>query len=286
MASPSHDELRNLRRLIAATEPSDADYPEMLLRLADRLVEDSRHKEEVAAGLVGAGAAAREVEPLEAAATALRAEAAALYAEIIDGPHYAHFRATDVALYELAAIRSAAGDHVGMREPLLRLVRDFPQSPRIPSAYLLFADYYFSAGEMAHAERFYDKVATFAQARERPYALYKLAWVRLNGSAERPRDPAKALEYLVRVLQDTASDANLRRAARRDVIPVYVEIGRPAKAAAFFRRIAEDPTTGRTDDVEMLGWLRQAYQDAGRDADAAVISRALADAERRAGARG
>ena len=36
----------------------------------------------------------------------------------------------------------------------------------------------------------------------------------------------------------------------------------------------------------LLGWLRQAYQDAGRDADAAVISRALADAERRAGARG
>jgi tetratricopeptide (TPR) repeat protein len=284
-ASPSDDELRDLRRLIAATEPSDPDYPEMLLRLAGRLVDDSEHKEEVAAGLAGAGGAA-QVEQLEAAATALRAEAATLYAQLVDEPRYAGFRSIDVALYELAALRSAAGDHVGMREPLFRLIREFPLSPRVPGAYLLFADDYFNAGEMAHAERLYEKVADFAQARERPYALYKLAWVRLDGSAERPRDPAQALEYLVRVLRDTATDADLRRAARRDVIPVYVEIGRSTKAAAFFRRIAEDPTTKRVEDVEMLRGLRQAYLDAGRDADAAVISRALAEAERRAGASG
>ncbi|MEZ4382347.1 MAG: tetratricopeptide repeat protein [Nannocystaceae bacterium] len=272
--APSRGELADLRAQVAAASASDPGYADLLLRLAARLSDGSRRKEALADGL-GAEASAEALR-LAQEASSMRAEAAELYAALLRAPNFNALPRADEALFELAALRLASGDPEGMRALLLRLVRDFPRSPRIPGAYLVFGDHYFSAGDMAVAERFYAKVASFPQASERPYALFKLAWVRRNGG-----DAAGALEHLVRVLGDPATEANLRRVARRDVIGVYVEVGKPGRAAAFFRRISADPATGQHYEAEMLGGLRQAYLDAGRDADAAAIRDALAEAERR-----
>ncbi|MFK7987429.1 MAG: tetratricopeptide repeat protein [Sandaracinaceae bacterium] len=154
---------------------------------------------------------------------------------------HADHRGTDQTLFALAFYLEEIVQHDRARQVYLRIVRDHPDSDRVPHAYLAFAEHAFASGELTRARDFYERVLTIEASRNPVYgyALYKLAWVHQNLG-----DSRAALQSFVRVLEytreypDRASSTSLARQVRRELVLPYASVGRPDRALAFFRRIA------------------------------------------------
>lgn len=183
-------------------------------------------------------------------------------------------RELDEVLFTLAYHLEELRQRQRARQVYHRLLRDFPQSPYVPQAYLAFAEFYFGDGNLGAARQFYERVIAIPPERNAVYgyALYKLAWVLYNEENFRG-----ALQTFVRVLEhtrrfpDRTQSAALGRQARRELVLPYARTGRPGRALAFFRRIAED----EDEAFSMLEALGSLYTDTGQWADTIQVHHQL-----------
>src|SRR5690606_19544983 len=95
--------------------------------------------------------------------------------------------------------------------------------------------YYFEAGQLADAESRYKMVLKFPKSSAYWYAMYKMGWIHLNLSRF-----IEALDTFSQVAQATKNDKKqeiLNRAAKKDFVRAYSEIGKADKAFVTFKRI-------------------------------------------------
>ncbi len=247
--------------------------PELAVRDAETYLELSAWWDREAARIESSDA------PDAAAADAARAQARThlesavrTYARIVE--HAPGYPALDDVLNALMIALETLGHEEIAAAVAQRLLRDFPASRHVPSAWLTSAERAFDAGETARARELYEHVLE-TPAERNPvygYALYKLAWT-LYGL----EDFRGALGRFTDVLAYAAahSDAHdaesLARQARRELVLPYARVGRPAQALAFFRRFAasEDDALGMLEDLGTL------YADTGHWPEAIQVFHAL-----------
>jgi tetratricopeptide (TPR) repeat protein len=125
--------------------------------------------------------------------------------------------------------------------------------------YIEQAEAAFERGDLAAAATLYGQALASPTSPLVHYARYKLGWVEFNLGRV-----TEALDLFVSVAQG-ATDENLRKAAGDDSARVYAQVGKPAVARAFFKRI--DPL-GTNRRLEILA---DAYDMAGKASEAATV---------------
>ncbi len=246
------EQVERYRALIAATEQDDARLPEYFYQLGDLLAKRARFHRLMK----------RPAQAKKWSEEAIRAYGGAL--------GFKRYPKRDVVLFYLAHTLEQAGRHSEARVAYDTLVHDHPGSRFLPDAFLAFGDDAFVAGQLDDAVAMYDKVIKLGGPKLARYARYKRAWSYYNLGK---RDDA--LAGLIEVAQGSGGGV-LTRAARRDVVAVYAEIGRPDTAWKLFQRVA-DAAGARA----MLGTLPDAYVERGRFAEAIQVWHALMKLEPR-----
>jgi tetratricopeptide (TPR) repeat protein len=141
-----------------------------------------------------------------------------------------------------------------------RLLKNHPTSPHVPAAHLVFAEYHYTNAQLADAEARLRHVLKFP----RSTTTYWLAMYRIGSIHMQLSRYTEALDTYFQVAMGTRGGVfgALATAARRGFVAAYVPIGKPDKAYPAFQRV--DPAHA----VEMLGWLTDAYTQAGDHAKA------------------
>lgn len=297
-ASPEiHDQqIQFLQRLVKSTEQSDPEYPNYLFRLADEYIETKYDLEQLAYSLDDQIYAARDSANSALASQLLAQQASyvsqaraaseaalVVYRALIDDPRFASYPRLDEALYVYGFERGQLGDQAQMQATYLRLIKDFPASPHVPHAYLSFGDHYFSEGEIEKAIQFYEKVTRFGPSPVQAYAHYKLGWCHLNSIGQDPPQYGMSFMAFVAAIEiskqgpagSEASAKQLRREARRDLVRVYVHVGKPNKARELFEKLGNGPDADEQDARKMMELLAQHYADEGKLAESRLIQQQL-----------
>jgi len=131
-----------------------------------------------------------------------------------------------------------------------------PELARVADAHLALAEAYLERDALALAEREYRTVIERPESRAYWYAMYKIGCI--EHALQRY---GEALETMFRVAEGTQRDPEqhgLHRAATKDFVRAYAEIGRPETAYRSFRRV------DREDAFEMLELLADLYQKQGK----------------------
>ena len=148
------------------------------------------------------------------------------------------------------------------------LVKRFPKSEYVHDAYFELGEYYFSKSQWKSAARYYIKIATKPRLRLYSFALYKLAWCRLN--AGKVKRGLANLEAVIRegTRQKMTGDIGVHNASRlhfakealNDVTLFYSRAGKnPVKALSYFYRLSGDSDRS----FQMLKSLAYTYLDQG-----------------------
>ena len=162
------------------------------------------------------------------------------------------------------------------------LVKRFPKSRYVSDAYFELGEYYFSKSNWRKAAYYYTKIAGKPRLRLHSFALYKLAWCRLNlGQARRG---LKNLERVIRAgakhkaVQGTSvlssSRLHFAKEALNDLALFYSRAGRtPVKALSYFYKLSGDSAKS----FKMLKNLAYAYLDQGYLKGIRITFRQLVD---------
>jgi tetratricopeptide (TPR) repeat protein len=167
----------------------------------------------------------------------------------------------DADKYFRAESHRSQGDPQGMREALVELVRDHPNSPFMPHAYLMLGEELFRRGEMKSALQTFEKTLMYPADDTGAYAQYMIGWCHMNlgDSAESLGAFVKSAERAQRV--QTESGKALARASVLDSALPYAHVGKLAAATNFYKRV----TTGSTVTLdEVLRRVARAALDMGR----------------------
>jgi tetratricopeptide (TPR) repeat protein len=208
----------------------------------------------------------------EAAQAAERAKqyllkAVKTYKALTDNEAFRNYPKMDMALFYYG-FTLQNGRYVDQaRDVYDKLLKNYPKSKYVPEAHLAFADYFFERGELANAESRYKMVLRFPQSSAYWYASYKLGWIHLN--LQRFQD---ALETFFQVAQATKNDKKqeiLNRAAKKDFVRAYAEIGKADKAYNAFQRVDQKYA------FDMLQILADLYLEQGKSDKAIYVYREL-----------
>ncbi|RLB53231.1 MAG: hypothetical protein DRJ42_12505 [Deltaproteobacteria bacterium] len=267
-------ETRVLQRLVRNTRTNDARRPDILLRLAETYFEmqtvvnarvRSFDEPMFRARRAKNASKVRQLAQRQRQATqqlaTIRQEAIRTYATLVQD--HSDYRRMDEVLFSLAFGLEELQQHDRARQVYHRLIKGFPQSRFVPTAYLSFAEFYFTDGDMRAASQFYNKVTEFPPERNPVYgyALYKSAWAAYN-----VENFEGALRKFVEVVEfansnpDARDAENLARQSRREMVLPYAMVGSPNRALEFFRRYTPDEASA-IDTFESLGEL---YFDTGQ----------------------
>jgi tetratricopeptide (TPR) repeat protein len=284
-------EIQGLERLFRQTKKNSPDRPQLVRRLAEGYVEleSAAQRDKIASDIKAQDAKAKKQNATKfrndaAQATkivaAARDKAIAYYTMMkTDYPNYSKL---DEVLYYLAYEYEQKGDYKNARTVYYELIQKSPKSPYIPNAYLAFGELFFqeaqgdpSKWDLAAAA--YMEVIKFPPPNNKVYgyARYKLAYVHWN-KGEYPNalnEFKKVIEYGDQY-NDLPNAAQLAKAARRDLIPVYAVSGAPERAYNFFKPLSGDKG-GDTKTIEMLNDLGLAYIDTGHYKEAIVLYKDL-----------
>lgn len=260
------EQIVEYQELIKDTPENDPERPDLLFRLAELYAQKQRYWRFRGMELYAKIDATKD----KAKKKSLQKKQANYFAEekkwlintikvyklIADNPRYKDYPRMDEALFYYAFTLQGAKRDEDARKIFYRLIKDYPESKYIPDAYLSFADYYFNENSLANAEKFYDKVLQFPKSGVYAYALYKKGWVYLN--LNRHQD---ALETFFKVAQITQKDKKkqtLNKAAKKDFVRAYAEVGKPQMAYKAFQRVDKGYA------FKMLEILGQLYLDQGK----------------------
>jgi tetratricopeptide (TPR) repeat protein len=189
------------------------------------------------------------------------------YQLLVDNPRFANAPNVDVAVFYFAYTLQHAGYMKEARATYDKLLKNYPKSRYIPEAHLAFAEFHFEARQLADAEARYKKVLQYPKSSVYRYAQYKLGWVDYNLGKF-----AESMQAFNDVIQGTRGDQHdqlLHRAARKDFVRAYAEIGKSDKALLTFRRV------GGGDGIDMLQSLADHYLDQGKAEKAIYVLREL-----------
>lgn len=157
-----------------------------------------------------------------------------------------------------------------------RLIKEYPDSPYIPDAKVAFGDYYFEmAGvepekfkdHLENAAAEYKAVLQFPKSNVYTYAMYKMGWVYLNLAKH-----TEAFEIFFKVADLTKNDkkkAPLNRAAKKDLVRAYSEMGKAEMAYKTFQRVDKGYA------FDMLQILGDLYLEQGKAEKAIYTFREL-----------
>jgi TolA-binding protein len=266
-----------LFRLAQVTPDDNAEKPEILFRLAESFAQEQRYYRFRAFEAYGKAEAAKnraERSKLKRQQKAFFAEekkaltqAIKVYAALANNPKFKNYKKMDEVLFYYAYTLQNAKRIPLSRTVFKLLIQNYPQSRFVPFAYLAFADYYFEQNQLDTADQFYGKVLEFPKSSVYNLALYKRGWVFLN--QDRNQD---ALETFYKVAQRTKGKKQydvLNRAAKKDFVRAYAEVGKAQRAHAAFQRV------DRGYAFTMLKVLALLYFDQGKAAKAIYTFREL-----------
>jgi len=157
------------------------------------------------------------------------------YKGLTDNEAFRNYPKMDMALFYYGYTLQGGKYLKEARAVYDKLLKNYPNSKYVPEAHLAFADYYFEAGQLADAESRYKMVLKFPKSSAYWYAMYKMGWIHLNLTRFQ-----EALETFFQVAQATKNDKKneiLNRAAKKDFVRAYSEIGKADKAYAAFQRV-------------------------------------------------
>ncbi|MCG5051688.1 MAG: tetratricopeptide repeat protein [Myxococcales bacterium] len=263
-------QIEQMQRLINVTDDSDPQKADFYFRLAELYAEKHRYYTFYARGLDqkifdAKGGDKRDLQSkqkeAEKRAEAYLKEAVKSYMGARNFKKYARM---DEVLFKLAYLLQTVKREDLAREVFHELIKDYPNSKYIPDAYLSFAEFYFQAGEMDAARKFYERVEQFPDSSVYGYAVYKKGWCYVNLG-----DFKKALEIFVGVIRLTEQGKGgnkgqreaLQREARKDVVKAYARVGGPDKAWEFFQRVGADFAPKMMEGLGELYWEQGMFGD-------------------------
>jgi tetratricopeptide (TPR) repeat protein len=132
------------------------------------------------------------------------------------------------------------------------LVRNHPDSPHVPSAYVLIGDHHFGRDRALPALAAYQRGAAFEQAEIRPYARYKLAWCLYNlGEYGQAIDVMRAV-----ALEGGEGTLGLQEEAQRDLARFFADAGDWHGALRFYEGLGR-PDLLRSAMAQVAASLRE-----------------------------
>lgn len=291
-------QIKQLQRLLQATDVNHPDYPDLVFRLSDHFLEKKAYFELQEGSLYekiydaeenGKKGQAKQLKAKQKKfikqAKSASESAVKLYKHLTEKPELAKYNRIDEALYFYAFELGQLKRETEMKAAYVKLIQNHPSSKYIPNAYLSFADYYFNNQQIAEALKLYEKVITFKDSPVYAYALYKMAWCHLNpiGTAEPRYD--LSLQYFVNTVKATlegraGSEANakqLRRDARRDMVQAYAQVGSTTKAYDFFTKIGNGPKADEDMSRKMMEILAVRYFGSGKYTESTFVYKKLQD---------
>ncbi len=234
--------LELLEQLIKQADRKDPEFPDLLFRLAETYLDLAAAFEREAARLDEAD---EGHDVLVDQANHARGKATKAYRLIVTNPALARYVRMDEALFHYALELGAQGQEPGMKQALLRLIREFPTSPSIPYAYAMFGDVYLVKERLEEASKLYTKVTSmFPDSPVHLYASSKLAWCHLlQGQQGKAGALAQSLDEFSRVIElskrEERAQASVPRVvddAQHGLVEAYVLAGDPREAWGFFER--------------------------------------------------
>jgi tetratricopeptide (TPR) repeat protein len=178
------------------------------------------------------------------------------YKALTDNEAFRNFPKMDVALFYYGYTLQSGRYQKEARAAYDKLLKNYPASKYVPEAHYAFAEYFFEAGQLADAEARYRKVLEFPSSGVYWHAMYKQGWIQLNLAKHQ-----EALETFYRVAQATKDKPKhevLNRAAKKDFVRAYAEVGKSDKAHAAFKNVDAKYA------FDMLGHLADLYLEQGK----------------------
>ncbi|MDX2090752.1 MAG: tetratricopeptide repeat protein [Kofleriaceae bacterium] len=197
-----------------------------------------------------------KADELAATARSYLIKSVTAYRALTDNDAFQNWAKMDVALFYYGYTLQSGTYMKEARSVFDKLLRNYPQSKYVAAAHLAFADYYFEAGQLSDAEARYKRVLKFPKSPSYWYAMYKLGFIQLNS-----RNFLEALDTFSQVAMATQNDPKseiLHRAAKKDFVRAYAEIGKADKAYLSFQRIDSMRA------LEMLETLADTYMSQGK----------------------
>ena len=185
------------------------------------------------------------------------------YKGLTDNDAFRNYPKMDMALFYYGYTLQGGKYMKEARAVYDKLLKNYPNSKYVPEAHLAFADYYFEQGQLADAEARYKQVLKFPRSTAYWYAMYKMGWIHLN--LQRFQE---ALETFFQVANATKNDKKqevLNRAAKKDFVRAYAEIGKADQAFNAFKRV----DTNYAFDMEAI--LADLYLEQGKS-DKAIFT--------------
>ena len=264
------EQLRDLEQIIAlGGDP--AELPALLFHLAELDAEEAHYL---------AGQAERGVATAAERARGYGQQAVQRYRDVLArAPDFAR---ADEVLYYLADTQRALGDDPGAIATLERLVKDLPQSPLAPDAWLAIGERRFDGGDVKEALQAYLRAAERTGTGVYGYALYKQAWCRYN-LREHPKAGELFRAVILYGLATYGRDATgaepaaksprlaLVAEARKDYVLNFSQYRDASEAEEDFRSLGDAGDAS----WRMLVGLADLYFGTGRDRDAVVVYRRL-----------
>ena len=209
----------------------------------------------------------QEQKKAEDTAKSYLLKAVKTYKGLTDNDAFRNYPKMDMALFYYGYTLQGGRYMKEARAVYDKLLKNYPNSKYVPEAHLAFADYYFESGQLADAEARYKMVLKFPKSSAYWYAMYKMGWIHLNLSRFQ-----EALETFFQVAQATKNDKKqevLNRAAKKDFVRAYSEIGKADKAFDAFKRVDNGYA------FNMLQILADLYMEQGKSDKGIYIFREL-----------
>ena len=175
---------------------------------------------------------------------------------------------SDAALYALGKAMSRVQDDNAIKYYEM-LVKNHPQSPLLPDAYLAMGEFYFDKHQIPQAIDSYQKVMKFKDHRSYPYAIYKLGWANYNADpstlkyeGENYKKAIAAFKLVVKIASQSKVHTNfdLREEAIKDLIMVWADAEDIDGAWKYFQTIGEKQRF-----YTMLERLGNIYMEQGKN---------------------
>lgn len=281
MQAPIQREQETLLLQLIETTPDDAkdEKADYFFRLGELYAKGQRYNRLMGTKkLIEADGAANpndkkklqgEADKFKAAAKDNMIKAVKTYKGLTENAKFQNYKNMDKALFFYGFTLQDGGYQKESREQFDRLLKNYPKSKYVPQAHFAFAEYHFNKNELDDAKARYEKVLEFKDTTLWIYAKYKIGWVQLNQN-----DHKGALATFDQVVAKTKGDdkqKQLFRAAKKDLVRAYAEIGDVKKGYQYFQRV------DKADAFGMYATLGDFMFNAGKYDRAIFVFRDLMD---------
>lgn len=173
----------------------------------------------------------------------------------------------DAALYSYGYVLYDSKYMKEARAELDQLIKNYPTSPYVAQAHLVFAEYYVDSGQIADAEPRYALAAKDPKSTVYPYAQYRLAHVQLE--LAKFKDAYDGFDKAAQATAGDGAQQPLYRASVRGLLYAYAQIGKPDTAFDTFAKA--DPTGA----LDLYAGLADLYLAMGKTDEATSVYRDL-----------